>query len=309
MERLGHEGRRLAVAQGDGLDDVLGNLDVVAGQQRLLEAELDLDLPRPAELVMVVLHRHAALPQRPDDVGAQLVQVVTGRSGMLADGTSQMVAGVRSPLVGVRVPARFLRVDHHRLAVLRGRVAHIVEDVELELRQDHQSTLAGDRAQALDGAPQDAARAAAELAAVGVADGAEDVEGLRLGGGVEEGRRQVGDHAHVRGLDRAVAGVVGHARPRARREQLLVDRRGREAELSREAVEVGDAEVHHLHARVAYPAQQLDGRVRDDGRERRLAPAAVGRRNHGHVAMKPPSTSSSAPVTQEASSLARYRAA
>ena len=53
VDRLGHEGDRLAVALGDVLDNVLVELDVVGHLQQVVKAHVDLALAGRADFVVV----------------------------------------------------------------------------------------------------------------------------------------------------------------------------------------------------------------------------------------------------------------
>jgi hypothetical protein len=91
---------------------------------------LDLRLARPADLVVVVFDRHAHRLQQQADLGAQVVELVLGRDGVVAavQGDVMAVPALCAVPVGlVRIQPVAGVVD----AVVEG---DLIEDVELELR-------------------------------------------------------------------------------------------------------------------------------------------------------------------------------
>ena len=82
-DRLGHEGRGLAVGVGDHVDDIFVDLHAVGGldQRAVGQAELVL---RGGDLVMVLVHRQAHLDHRRDHLAADVHGAVDRRDREIA---------------------------------------------------------------------------------------------------------------------------------------------------------------------------------------------------------------------------------
>ena len=132
-ERLGHEGRGLAVLPGGVLDDVFEHLHLVAGVQQGRELVVDLGLARGADLVVRALDGEADVDQPAHHGVAQVGVVVQRRDGEVAALVRGLVAAVAALLLLAGVPGALDRVDVVEGLVGGRLVADRVEDVELGL--------------------------------------------------------------------------------------------------------------------------------------------------------------------------------
>ena len=80
-QRLGHEGRGIAVLGADVLDNVLELQNVVGHRGQGAEPHVDLGLPCGADLVVVHLDVQTGLEHLQDDAAAQVLQLVRRRDG------------------------------------------------------------------------------------------------------------------------------------------------------------------------------------------------------------------------------------
>ncbi len=187
VERLRHEGRGLTVADRDVLHDVLDDLRRVAGAEDPHERRLDLALPRPADLVMVVLHVDAGASSSRHISRAEVVERVLRRDRVVAAVERDQMAVSRRGAVPVGLRA----VDAVRGDVDAVLDRDVVEDVELVLGSPDALVRDARRPQILLGAPDDVARVEGERRfRVGLVRRADEAEGRLLAERVAERRRR-----------------------------------------------------------------------------------------------------------------------
>ena len=277
-DRLGHEGRGLAVAVRDVLDDVLHRQQVVGLLHQRAELGADLALAGVGDFVVVHFDFDAQRGERLAHLGAQVVQRVERGDREVAALHHRTVAGVAAGVFAARVPVRFFRIDvEEGVAHLVGE-ADAVEDEEFRFRAEE--GLVGDAA-GLEvglGALGDAAR----VAGVGLhGRRVEDVAGQdqgRVGGErVEEGGRRVGQQDHVGFVDALPAADRGAVEHLAVLEQAGFDDRGREGHVVLHAAHVGKAQVDEFDLVVLDQFFDVfEGHLGNSGRVRNASPIARG---------------------------------
>ena len=206
LDRLRHEGGRLAVLVRDIVDHVFVDLHVVGGahQRRIEKAQFVL---RRRDLVMVLFDLQPHVEHDRQHLGAQIALAVDRRHREVAALDRRPVAGIAvGVLLGADVGA-FLAVDLVHRAVHRAGVAHIVEHEELGLGPEIGGIADIGRNQVLLGLLGDRAR----IAAIGLPSqrlmrvAEHDDRGLRRKR-VENGGRAIRNEQHVRLVDRFPAG-------------------------------------------------------------------------------------------------------
>ena len=133
--RLGHEGRGLAVGMGDHVDDIFVDLHPVGGLDQAAVGQAQLML-RGGDLVMVLVHRQAHLDHRRDHLAADVHCAVDRRDREVAALGARAVALVAAVIFAAGVGRQFDVVDLEiagRVAVLE---ADIVEHEEFGFRPD-----------------------------------------------------------------------------------------------------------------------------------------------------------------------------
>ncbi len=113
-EGLGHEGRRLAVAPGDVLDDVLEPAELVGALHQGVEAEVDFGLAGGGHLVVLPLHLDAHCGQHQAHLGADVALAVERRDREIAFLVADLVAAVAALLFAPAAPRRPRRSRSHR---------------------------------------------------------------------------------------------------------------------------------------------------------------------------------------------------
>jgi len=248
VQRFGHERRRLAVAVGRHLGHVSDHLGHVAGAQQRHHRRLDLALPWPAHLMMMVLDLDPHALQVHDHFGAQVVELVLGRDGVVAAVARDQVAVTAL----LRAPVGLGRIDPVRSPVDLVLESDLVEDIELVFGAP--AAVVGDAAFAHErlGPPGDVARIAREgLLGVRLVGRGDETQRGRFPERVAEGGRQVGQQHHVSRLDRlepdrrsVEADAVAH--------QLFVELVGRDADVPPTPPQIAELQVDHLEAVLAH---------------------------------------------------------
>jgi hypothetical protein len=147
----------------------------------------------------VILDGDAHLVEMRHHAGADLIQLILGRDGMV----TAVPRDVMSVPALVAVPVGFEAFDGVAGAIDAIFVADAVEDVELELGSP--AAFVGDPrgAHIFLGANGNVARVVGKaLVCIGFEGAADEAEGGRLPEGIEERRLQVRDEDHVPGFDR-----------------------------------------------------------------------------------------------------------
>ncbi len=257
-DRLGHEGRRLAVAPRGVLDDVLELHHVVGGLEQLVEAVVDLRLAGGADLVVGALDVQARLLELDHHLVAQLAEVVGGGDGEVAALVLHLVAAVVVLERVAGVPGAGDRVDLVEAGVLLGLEPHVVEDVELSLGGEERGVADPRRAQVGHRLLGDVARVAGVgLTGQRVVDEEVDDQGLGDPERVDVGGRRVREELHVGLVDGLEATDRGAVETEAILEHALVERRDGHREVLHDAGQVAETDVDHLDALVLQIAKQL----------------------------------------------------
>ncbi len=247
-ERLGHEGRHIAVLGGYVLDDVLVDHHLVAHLREGVEAHVDLGLTRGADLVVLHLDVHAGLDQLEHDLGPQVLELVGRRHrevALLVPRPERQV-GLR---VLARVPDAFIRIDVVVAAEGVLVEAQGVEKVELRLRAPVAHVGDARAAQVLLGFLGDEARVPAiGLARDRVDDVADQEQGLVRKHRIDGGRVRVGDEEHVALIDGLEAADAGPVESEAAGEAVLLELAERQAEVLPCPREVDEPDVDDLDA-------------------------------------------------------------
>ena len=208
-DRLGHEGRRLAVGVGDHVDDVLIDLQVIGHLHQGLETDAELVLAG-RDLVVVLLGLHPHLLELGQHLGAQVGKRIDRRHREVSALDRGAVADIAFIELLAARPRAFLGADGIE-AVVHGDIeAHVVEDEELGLGTE----IGGVADAALLEIGLGLLRRRAGIARIGLSgdrlvDVAEQDQGRLRGEGIEHRRIGVGQQHHVRLMDGAPAGDRG----------------------------------------------------------------------------------------------------
>ena len=257
-DRLRHEGRRLAIAAGDVLDDVLVPHERVAHLDQRQEAQVDLGLPGGRHLVVVLLHAVADLLHFADHLGADVLLRVGGLDGEVALLVTRLVAQVlaldqaaaavvhRVDLAR-RVPLPLGRVDQVEAGVLVLLVAHLVEDEELGLGPEVGGVADPGRLQVRLGLARDVARVArVVLLGERIDDVADEAQGGKRRERIHHRGGRIRHHEHVRGVDRLPAADRRAVEAESFLEHFLGQLTGRNREVLPESQQVEELQVRGL---------------------------------------------------------------
>ncbi len=246
VDGLWHECGALAVLEGGVVDDVLDHHGRVGHFAHLAELRLDLKLARAADLGVVVLDGDAGLLHAQAHLAAALVGAVE----RLGDVVVALPRDGDAAAIDVAVPMRLLGVEAHADLVRRDFPCHVVEEVELKLRQNEHRVGDAGITHILLRRQHDVARVLVERAVVGIIDD-HGVAGHRQGGDLTERvdlrGGGVGDKDHVALFDHGVAvvrGVEADAVGHGRFGEVL---RGN-GHMAVLAVDIDHFEVHHFDA-------------------------------------------------------------
>jgi hypothetical protein len=197
-QRFGHERDSLPAQVRGHLGDVLDHHGRVARLDQPHHRGLDLHLAWAADLMVMVLDRHAHQLESPHHVGAQVEQLIFGRDGMIATMRRDVMSVPALRTVPVRFPA------HHLVAgaVDARFVADAVEDVKLEFRPPAAFVRDARGTHKLLGAAGNVARVIGERGVrVGFESSADKAQGNGIPERVQKARREVWDEHHVTRFD------------------------------------------------------------------------------------------------------------
>ncbi len=188
----------LAMPVGNHFDDVLDDHRRVTGPHEAHQRRLDLALTRPTHLVVVVFDRHPHRPEVQAHLGAQVVECVLGRNGVIPT--------VKRDVVTVppcaAAPGSLARFDAVASTVHLILVGHTVKDVKLELWPPLAPV--GDAAldQVLLGTAGNIARVVEkDRLRVSLQRRADETEGRCVPKGIGKASREIRHQHHVTGLD------------------------------------------------------------------------------------------------------------
>jgi len=243
LQRLGHEGGRLAVGVGDVVDHVFVFLDLVGLFGEAREDQAQLVLAR-GDLVVVLVHLHADALHGRQHLRAQVLRVVDRVDREIAALDARAMAAVALLERGVGVPRAVDRVDLVGHLVHRHRKADVVEDEELGLGAEEGGIadpggleiglgLLGGRARV----------AAVGLAGVGLDHRAMHAQRLFGVERIDIGRIDIRHQLHVRLVDRLPAGDRRAVEHEAFLEEFLVDDVDVEGDVLQLAARVGEAQI------------------------------------------------------------------
>ena len=245
-DRLGHEGRGLAVSLGDVLHDVFVPLERIGHLHQRQEAQVDFGLSRGRHFVVMLLDPDADFLHGLDHFGPHVLEGIQRGHREVALFVAGFVAEVGA-LLPTGVPDPFDRID---VVVAFESVlveADLVEDEELGLWAEvgHVAEAAG-----LDvslGFLGDAARVARiGFAGNRIDDVAEQAERRLVAERVHDRGAGVGNHQHVRRVDRLPAADRGAVKARAVLEERLVVFAHGDREMLPRADQVHELQVHQF---------------------------------------------------------------
>ncbi len=201
-QRLGHEGRGLAVAVGDVVDHVLEYQQLVGLAGQAVEAGADLALPGGRHLVVMDFGDDAHLLQRQAHGRADVLQAVYRGHREVAALDAWAMAEVAAGVGLLRVPACLRGIDTVERPVDTASPLHVVEDEELRLRAEIGGIGDPGRFQIRLGAARQRARVASvALQGVGLDHIATQIERGLLVEGVDHRRVGVRHQYHVGVVD------------------------------------------------------------------------------------------------------------
>ena len=246
-DRLGHEGRRLALPPGLVLDHVLELHHVVARGEQGVEAVVDLLLPGGAHLVVGALDLQADRLAGGDHGVTDVGHLVVGGDREVAALEGGLVALVAALLLAPGVPGCLGGVHGVGGSGGRGVVAHGVEQVELGLGADVAGVGDAGGAQVGLGLGGDGAGVAGvDLVGEGVHDREVDHQGPVGAEGVQEGGGHVGDELHVGLVDGLEAPDRGAVEHEAVGQGVVLEGRHRDGEVLHHPGQVTEADVNEV---------------------------------------------------------------
>ncbi len=261
VERLRHEGDRLAPLLSGVLDDVLELQNVVCRVHHRVETVVDLLLATGADLVVRPLEREAGLDQVERHLVAQVGRLVDRCHGEVAALVRRLVAEVPALFLAPGVPRALFRIDAVEASVGRDRVAHIVEDVELRLRGEERRVGDAGGCQVLLGLLGDLTRVlGVDLAGAGVVDVEQHHQRLGFTELVEIRGGHIRDQLHVGFVDAGEAPDRRAVEELAVGEERLIDGRRRDVEVLLHAGQIGEPDVKELDVVLLDIAQHF-GRI------------------------------------------------
>jgi hypothetical protein len=135
LDRLGHEGRGLAIGVGDHVDDIFVDLHSVGGlgQSAVGEAELVLG---GGDLVMMLVHGKAHLDHRRDHLAPDVHRAVDRRDREIAALGARAVAEIADLIFAARIGRQLDVVDAEIGSIVAVLEADVVEHEEFGLRAD-----------------------------------------------------------------------------------------------------------------------------------------------------------------------------
>ncbi|MCY1522735.1 hypothetical protein D9M68_576010 [compost metagenome] len=262
-DRLGHEGRHLAVAARDVLHDVLVDHHVVGHAQQRRVLHVDLVLPGAGHLVVMDFHLHAGIHQFQHDFRTDVLQRVVGRHREVAFLVARLVAEVAAAegaLVRAGIPRALHRVDEVVAAVGVLLEADRVEDEELQLRPEVAGPGDAAVAQEMLGLLRHVARVArVGLAQDRVEHAADQRQRRNLADRIDEGGGRVRLQQHVRLVDFLESADRRAVEADTVLEQLLGQLRQADGKVLPQPRQVGELQVDDLDVMRADELDHLAG--------------------------------------------------
>jgi hypothetical protein len=259
LDRLGHEGGRLAIGMRDLMHDVLVDLHAVGGLRQRAEGQAQLVL-RGCDLVVMLVAGQAHFEHRRDHLAADVDRRVDRRDGEIAALGARTVAEVAAFILAAGVGRQLDIVDLEvRLGVVRVEL-HVVEHEEFGFRADVYGVADARGLQIRLGALGGRARiAGVEFAGRGFDDVAEHDQhrGGRERIGVD--RVEIGLQDHVRLVDRLPALDRGAVEHQAVGEFIFAHHAGDHGEVLPLALGVGEAQIDPLDLLVLDLVQDVVG--------------------------------------------------
>jgi len=245
---LRHEGRGLAIAGRDVVDDVLQDLDPVCPLNQRRELGADLALPGTGDLVVVDLDRHAHLLQDQDHLRAHVLQRIHRRHREVAALHRRTVAAVAALEAPVGGPRRLFGIDLDRTAGHVDMPGDRVEDEELGLRSEigHVTDAAGLQIR-LGAAGQRPRIPLVALAVARLDDVAAENQRRLLAERIHHRGRRIRHQLHVGRLNAFPAGDRRSVERVAIGELVLVEGGDRHGDVLLLAARVGEAEIDEFH--------------------------------------------------------------
>ena len=290
--RLRHERDRVARGARDVLHDVLVEHQLVGHARELVEAHVDLGLPRGTNFVVLHLDRDPDQLEDTHHLGAQVLELVHRRDREVALLVARLVREVGASVelaLATRVPHALDRVEEVVARELVLIEARGVEDVELGFRSEVCGVGEPGRLQIRLGFGDDVARiTAVRLARERVAHEAVDVERGVLAERVDDRRCRVGDQEHVGFLDLLESADRRTVETQAVLEHLLLQLVRGDREVLHQPRKVTEPNVDDIDAGVLDELEDIAGRAifhiadpfvrrtRECGRER--TPRSLARR-------------------------------
>jgi hypothetical protein len=250
-DRLGQERRRLARVLGRVLDDVLVKLQRVRHLQQRQEAQIDLALARPANLVVVALGADAERLEHHHHRSAQVAERVVRRRGevalLRAVGVAERGEALTAPLESLpRRPVSLLGLDLVEGGVGLLIEGDVIEDVELGLGTEVRDVRDAAGAQVRLGLHRHVARVArVGLPRDRIEHRADQRDRRRLVERVQDRRGCIREQQHVRLVDLLEAADRRAVEADPVGERLLVQRRERHPHVLPGARKVGELQIDH----------------------------------------------------------------
>ena len=244
VDGLGHKGGALTVLEGGVVDDVLDHHGGIGHLHHLAQLRLDLKLAGSGHLGMMVIDVNAGIQHMHHHLGTALIGHVKG----LCDVVVFLLGNYRTLTLGGAVPIGLLCVHKGRNAVGLYLPAHLIKEIELELRQDEHGVGNAAVFHILVGGQHDVAGVLSQRSVFRVIDDhgiARHGQGGDLTEGVDHRGVGVGDEHHVTFFHHGVA-VVGCIKTDAVLHGLLGKVSGRDGHMAVLAIDVHHLEVHHL---------------------------------------------------------------
>ncbi len=249
VQRLGHEGRGLAVGIGDVVHAVLEGLDFVGLLHQGVELDADFVLAGSRHFVVMHFDDQAHLFHGVAHGGTDFMVVVARRNREIATLDGRAMALVAAFDVLVCHPGALFGVDLEHRAGDVGLELHLVEDEELRLRADEHGVAEAGGLEVFLGALGDGARVAVvALHGARLDDVADQDQGRLFGEGVEHGGLVDRHQNHVGGFD-AFPAMNGRAIEHLAvfEEVFVLGITGRNGHVMLLAFGIGEAQINPLH--------------------------------------------------------------
>ncbi|EDM72004.1 hypothetical protein RAZWK3B_17838 [Roseobacter sp. AzwK-3b] len=243
IDRLGHEGGRLAVGLCHVVDHVFVFLKLIGLRGQRAEDQAQLVLAR-RHLVVVLVDLHAKALHGAEHFRADILTIVDRVYGEIAALDARTMAGVAHFVFGVGVPRGVERVDFVGDLVDLVREAHVVEQEEFGFGAEEGGIADARGFQVGFCLLGGAARVTlVGFAGVGLDHRAMHAEGFLGVERVDIGRLGVGHQFHVGGFDRFPAGDRGAVEHEPFFKEVFIDQIGHHGDVLQLAARVGEADV------------------------------------------------------------------